>query len=255
MRIENLQAADIVQGHMAEQPKISLEKALDVWFQPVFRLINKNVEFQEALLRWHAAPSTILPDQFLPTFDKMGHSTQLDRHVIRHVAKILTPRPSLSLSVNLTAATLEDESFPDFMVSELNACGVSSNRVILEFDETVVGTNPDKFISMSHRLRELRVRVALDNIGINCHSLHRISECAIDVYKIDAHFTCHIKKHPIHQIFIKAIRDIANLTSGITVATHIEDEETFFILMGLGITCGQGLHLAAPQAQLFSPMQ
>jgi EAL domain-containing protein (putative c-di-GMP-specific phosphodiesterase class I) len=95
-------------------------------------------------------------------------------------------------------------------------------------------------------LKNLGVRVALDDFGIGCSSLKNLLELPIDVLKIDQSFVRSMSENEDALTIVKAIIHLAkNLDLEVT-AEGIETENQSLTLQAVGCERGQGFYLGRP---------
>src|SRR5947207_2112927 len=82
---------------------------------------------------------TIPPGEFLPVFEHYRMMPQLDRWVVRHLARRLAKGSRLPcFTMNVSGQTLEDADFPAFVKEELKAARAPVDALVFEIDEADV---------------------------------------------------------------------------------------------------------------------
>src|SRR5438128_828235 len=111
---------------------------LTLYCQPIRALIGApGYPLAEILLRMRQEEKALLPPgDFLPIFEHFRMMPQLDRWVVRQVARRLARGSKVPrLSINVSSQTLEDATFPEFFAAELKATGVGAGSILFEIDE------------------------------------------------------------------------------------------------------------------------
>ena len=129
-----------------DDPAARLRRALardelQLYCQPILSLRPPgDFTLAETLVRLREEEALMLPPgDFLPAFEHFRMMGELDRWVVRHVARWLAHPPAGApprLSVNVAAQTLEDAAFPGFVAGALRAQRVPPQSLIFEVDES-----------------------------------------------------------------------------------------------------------------------
>ena len=96
------------------------------------------------------------------------------------------------------------------------------------------------------RLRELGVRVAVDDVGSGFASFRHVTRVNPDILKLDRTLVCGIDDDPVRQSLASAIVAFAADVGAVVVSEGIENENELCCLKGLAVGCGQGFYLARP---------
>ena len=96
------------------------------------------------------------------------------------------------------------------------------------------------------RLRDLGVRVAVDDVGSGFASFRHVTRVNPDILKLDRTLVCGIDDDPVRQSLASAIVAFAADVGAVVVSEGIENESELCCLKGLAVGCGQGFYLARP---------
>ncbi len=224
--------------------------SLQLWFQPIVALADKEILFQEVLLRYvdprHNEP--VHPAVFLSAVRRCGQSTKLDRFVIAKAFEALAMNPTLSVSVNISGALFGEENYCEFVESMLLNSGISPERVRFEITENELVPNLQNASGAIKRLQSFGCKFGLDDFGVGFSSLTYLKSLPIDFLKIDGAFTLDLPNHDFNQAVLRAIRTITESLGISTVAEFVETKAEFDLLKVLGIDYGQGHYIAQPRA-------
>ena len=238
-------------GLLADLRMAVAANALDVHYQPKVDVRTGQITGVEALARWHhTSLGPIGPDEFIPLAEQSSLITPLTMLVLRtalHDCETWqrATGASYSVAVNIAPRSLLDNSFVDEVARALAVVAVPASALTLEITETSLMSDPNGSVVALHRLRELGVRVAVDDLGTGYSSLAYLQRLPVDEIKIDRSFLAEFS-HPQARAVVRAIIDLGHGLGRHVVAEGIEDEETFQALRELGCDTAQGFWLARP---------
>lgn len=151
------------------------------------------------------------------------------------------------LSMNVHAVTLEREERLSQWLAEMAAeYAVPLDSLIIEIVEHAPPWNGPCFLDNLDRLRELGVRIALDDVGLGQSNFRMIVDCRPDLLKIDRHFVDGAHADPLRRAVLESISDLACRLGARAVAEGIEDERDLATAIAAGISLLQGYLLCRP---------
>ncbi len=214
--------------------------------QPLLNLEHDEVDRYEVLLRMLGENDELIPPgAFLPAAERYGLIQEVDRHVMKRAIALAADK-GLSLNVNLSAQSLEDQMLPDMIERELEANGAKASQLSFEVTETAAITNIARARQLAERLRELGCGFALDDFGAGFASFYYLKQLPFDTLKIDGAFVRDLPSGKEDQLVVKAVVDVARGLGKKTVAEFVENEETLDLLRLEGVDYAQGFHIARP---------
>ncbi len=222
------------------------EGEIDVFYQPVLSLATGLTFGVEALARWkHPTRGFVEPDEFIPLAEESGTILALGRAVLFEACREAAPWRSgtgegISLTVNLSAAQLAQETFIDDLVDILRATGFSASRLVLEMTETVMFSDTQTTIARLTTLRDLGVRIAVDDFGTGYSSLGYLRRFNVDILKIAREFIAPPESGPDGWAFANAIVALGRSLGLRIIAEGIEDADQLEQLREMGCEFGQG---------------
>src|SRR3954463_13309802 len=109
-----------------------------LYCQPILQFAGEpRYPMAEILVRLREEEKALLPPgEFLPILEHYRMMPLLDRWVVRHAVKALPRSRIPRFSINLSAQTLADPAFPNFVADTLAAGGVAPRSVLFEIDES-----------------------------------------------------------------------------------------------------------------------
>jgi EAL domain-containing protein (putative c-di-GMP-specific phosphodiesterase class I) len=221
-------------------------------YQPVVRLGDRAIVGFEALVRWLHPDGIILPEVFLPQVEAAGLMPQLGQRVIENAAAALRRlelamplRPGLAagdlfMSVNLSAAQLDDPHLLDTIEGALAANRLEPGRLRLEISEALVSTRIDEVARLVGPCAELGVGIAIDQFGTGPSALSALSRLPVGGVKLARCFALDLARHPRGAEVLRAVAKFARQLKMACVAFCIEDYQQAAIARDLGVEFGQG---------------
>jgi diguanylate cyclase (GGDEF)-like protein len=163
---------------------------LSLVYQPVIALPEGRPVGVEALVRWHHPKlGQVSPAEFIPIAEESGLVTRVDRWVLHQachqLSRWIAEGHDPWVSVNISIRELHLPEYVDHVVEVLHAHRVPPQRLVLEVTEHAVALDLDEVVGRLAELREVGVRIALDDFGAGYSSLGQLRRLPVDVLKID----------------------------------------------------------------------
>ena len=237
-----------------------LQKGLDqgqfvVHYQPILDLAAEELQGVEALVRWqHPERGLLPPDDFIPVAEQSGLIVPLGTWVLREACRQMQawrdafPEQRPSLSVNLSPRQLYEPDLVAQVRAVLDETGFDPAALILEITEGALLQGVEETKRKLADLKELGVRLAIDDFGNGSTTLAYLGEFPVDILKIDRSFIRGMSDNPEGRILVQAILDLARALHLDTVAEGIEFQEQRTELLTSGCASGQGFFFAKPVA-------
>lgn len=191
------------------------------------------------------------PGAFIPAAERYGLMAAIDRWMIRRVLHVydraVLAVPRLSVSINLSANSLEDPTLVDFLAAELQRSALPPHRLRFEITETSLINNITHAGRLVEDLRAAGYAIMLDDFGAGVSSFAYLEHFPADYIKIDGGFVRKLKTHSVDRAIVESINDIGHKLGAVTVAEFVEDEETVGLLAEIGVDMAQGYHIARPE--------
>jgi diguanylate cyclase (GGDEF)-like protein len=224
---------------------------LEIYFQPKLALPDRRVVGVECLARWeHPVHGSVSPEDFVAVAEHTGQVARLTETVLREGLRRArqwtdTGRP-LSVAVNLSPRTLVDPTFPGLVAQLLEEYGVAPDRLTLEITEVGMVGDASRPLPTLRRLRDLGVRLAVDDFGIGYSSLAYLRRLPVHEVKVDRTFVQGMATDPGDLAIVRAIVDLARHFGLSVVAEGVESELTLGRLDEIGCDFGQGFLFSRP---------
>jgi diguanylate cyclase (GGDEF)-like protein/PAS domain S-box-containing protein len=217
----------------------------------------------EVLVRMIDASGNVLPPMaFMPAAERYNLLTSVDRWVITTLVKFLAEEVAAGriprdlehveaggfYTVNLSGASMSDNSFPGFLRALLSEHALPRGLLCFEVTETTAIANLNKAAELMHELKALGCTFALDDFGIGMSSFAYLKYLPVNYLKIDGTFVKDMAVDQMDYAIVEAINRIAHILGMRTVAEFVEDEITLGKLQGLGVDFAPGFFIAKPES-------
>lgn len=203
---------------------------LFVVYQPIYHSSTKKIRGYEALLRWqHAELGMVNPMQFIPIAENNGAIIEIGQWVIRHVLHRYmelhghqTVKPVIS--INISVVQMLEPSFVTMVSDIIHETGFDPRYLEMEITESVLISSPEKIIQVIRQLKDMGIRIALDDFGSGYASLSSLQLLKPQVLKIDKSLIDEItSENPISHI-VGSIISLAHQLDINVVAEGVETE-------------------------------
>jgi diguanylate cyclase (GGDEF)-like protein len=223
---------------------------LEVYFQPQVALRDRRLVGVECLARWeHPVHGAVSPPDFVAVAEHTGQLARLTevvlREGLRRAREWTTAGRSLSVAVNLCSRTLAESAFPDQVAALLREYEVAPERLTLEVSESGVMSS-DRPLPVLQRLRDLGVRLSVDDFGTGQSSLANLHELPVQEIKIDRTFVQGMATDAGDLAIVRTVVDMARHFGRAVVAEGVESELTLGLLEEIGCDIGQGFLFSRP---------
>jgi len=226
-----------------------IEKAFEVYYQPLIDVVEKRVTCLEALLRWrHPEKGFISPAQFIPLAEEIGLIVTLGEWVLRQACMEATKWPDdVKVAVNLSPVQFKYSGLPRAVEDALTESGLPARRLELEITESVLLERTETSLAILHELRELGVAISMDDFGTGYSSLSYLRSFRFDKVKIDRAFVGDLTKGYESLKIVRAINDLGRSFGMTTVAEGVETLEQLRCLEKEGCAQVQGYLISPPR--------
>jgi EAL domain-containing protein (putative c-di-GMP-specific phosphodiesterase class I) len=253
---ERAREGAVVRLSMANELRRALDSSLlSVAYQPIVELRTGRMVAVEALARWDSESFGIVsPATFVALAEDMGLIEPLGEWVLRsacdQLARWKRALGSLApsyVSVNLSVRQLND-SFVTVALTAIRDAGLRPRDVCLEVTESIVLEDGERGMSVLRELQALGFRLAMDDFGTGYSSLSSVRSFPGELLKIDRGFVVGTEWQSTGHAILEAVVAMARSVGLATVAEGVETASEAELLCELGVTYGQGYHLAMPMS-------
>jgi predicted signal transduction protein with EAL and GGDEF domain len=233
--------------------EIDLRRALalgefSLVYQPQFNLRLNIVTGFEALLRWQSpVRGAVSPLEFIPVAEETGIITSIGEWVLRTAClEAASWAGAQNVSVNVSAVQFKSRNLVATIVSALGESGLDPHRLELEVTESVMLDATGTALAVLQNLREIGVRVALDDFGIGYSSLGYLRDFPFDRIKIDQSFVRGTANDAVGRAIVRAVASLGQSLGIATVAEGVETEAQMARVVSDGCTDVQGYLISRP---------
>jgi diguanylate cyclase len=224
------------------------EGQLRVAYQPIVALDTGRPVGAEALVRWdHPVRGAIPPMTFIPVAEDAGLigaiGTWVRNQALRQLAEWRadgTVTDDFYLSVNVSPRQLNDSDLPLIVSAELLRHGVPARAVALEMTESVMVDGSSVTARVLFELRELGVRLLVDDFGTGFSALGYLRRFPVTGVKIDRSFVSGLGRSVADEEIVRAVVAMGYALGLSIVAEGVETRMQRDALAAVGVTQGQG---------------
>jgi EAL domain-containing protein (putative c-di-GMP-specific phosphodiesterase class I)/CHASE2 domain-containing sensor protein/GGDEF domain-containing protein len=224
-----------------------------VAYQPKLDLKSGRVTHAEALVRWHHPTDGLIPpDRFIPLAESSGVIKELTEFVMRiaiaDCARLNAMGRPMCVAVNISAADIAAPEFAGQVQALLAESDARPCNLALEVTESAIIRSTATAISVLNELRELGIRLSIDDYGTGQSTLSYLKQLPVHELKIDKSFVMALCANSNDEIMVRSTIQLAHELGLQAVAEGVEDEATLFLLKSLGCDYAQGYFVGEPMA-------
>lgn len=223
---------------------IRTQDFFEAWVHPIVSLVDEQPVGYEFLTRG-TVQAFHLPVDFFRLAVEDGLLTMVDLACIRTCIEASRKvAPSLWCHVNLYPSTLIE--LPTDRLGELFQAPIGRTHLCLELSEQQMLGDPRCMLEHIHRLRELGVHIAIDDVGFGRTSLENLIVLEPAMIKIDRSNVTDVSKLRSKARALERLVTAGHALKTIIVAEGIETAEDLAVLRDLGVHYGQGFLWGKP---------
>jgi diguanylate cyclase (GGDEF)-like protein len=226
---------------------------LVVYAQPIFDLRTHCVAREELLVRMLDADGEVIPpSSFLPTAERFGMISEIDRMVLARAVELAGH--SGPIAVNVSGASLSDPRLIDDVRKAIDQ-GLNPGLLDFEITETAAISNMAQAKEFAEAVTGMGCGLGLDDFGTGFSSFSYLRELPVQHFKIDIEFIRELRTSEVDQRLVHAMAEFARAFGQETVAEGVEDAETLTLVRACGIDYAQGFHIGKPVLVDGSPLR
>ena len=222
------------------------------FYQPKYSLKDKAFTSVEVLARWQSPKYGLVgPGRFIEKAEHAGLLSAIDIRIFELAIKDLSDtlkrgRRVLPVSVNFSLYEFFSKNFLNTIISTLKKYQVPARYLEIEITETTSQVN--KFLSLSviRKLKEIGVRVLMDDFGIGYSQIDTLRQIPFDAIKIDKSFVDKMIDNEKTRAIIKFLIELGHTNGMEVIAEGVETKEQADILRKFKIDTIQGFYYSRP---------
>lgn len=242
--------------HIIDEMDAALaEQQFIVYFQPKYQLKKMAPYGAEALVRWKKPSGEIvLPNEFIPIFERNGFITKLDYYVWEKVCQFIDSElsqgrnPAL-ISVNVSRVNLYNPDFMDSLIDLIHRYHIPPHYLNLELTESVFSEDAELIQRAVNYLHDAGFTILMDDFGSGYSSLNILKDVDLDVLKIDMKFFSKGNTAEKGAKIIEAVIRMAESLDMMVIAEGVEEKHQVDFLNDLGCDYIQGYYFGRPMSQ------
>jgi diguanylate cyclase (GGDEF)-like protein len=225
-------------------------RQLEVRYQPIVSCRDGRVHGVEALARWqHAELGDVSPERFISIAEETGLIREIDRFVlqkaIEEIGPLIAAGLNITLAANISAASIEDPFLVDELGKLFGAAGFDPPKLELEITESVAMRNFENVSRSIIGLRQLGVRLAIDDFGAGYSNLAALARLPFDTIKLDRSLVAGLSSDRGKQTIVRIGLLLASELGFDTVVEGVERMEEFEFVAKYGASYAQGYLFSA----------
>ena len=201
---------------------------LELYYQPQVNTISGRIIGLEALLRWnHHSFGLLSPMIFIPIAEKTGLIVKIGEWALEVACKQIKVWqdlyiPSLSIAVNLSVNQIQSHKIVNQVSRILDETGLNPQNLELEITENILMKDLNYIVDILKKIRNLNVRIAIDDFGTDYSSLSYLKQLPLDRIKIPKCFIDGIGKNIADESIISSIIVLGKKLSLDLIAEGVE---------------------------------
>lgn len=232
------------------------EKRLYLVFQPIATLAaDKAIRRFEVLLRVRGGWTQSLDiGEFFRMAEEVGLSRWVDRWVLQQAIDALVTtqlsEPETHFFVKLSKATLQDQSFREWLEATLNRRQPKPGTLVLEISAADVMLQPARLQVLLEEMRAISVPVAMEHLGVDEDAVRLLQELHPDFVKFQASVTAGLAPNTHALERLRHVLALAQSRGIKTMAAYVEDAAGLAVLWQSRFDLIQGNFLRQPEQEL-----
>jgi diguanylate cyclase (GGDEF)-like protein len=232
-----------------------LRRELSVLYQPIVDIDSGRLMAVEPVLRWNNPElGSMAANEFIPIADEVGLSVELDEWMLRESClqwsrwqqQDAAAAPPL-MSVNASRAQVDSGgALRGSVRSALECARMPAAALQIHIAERDLTADRTRALELIAGLREMGVRVAMNDFGTGTCSLASLRGFAFDSIKVDKSLISNIGRDPLALAVAEAAIHGIEKLGLVSVAEGIDDPQVLVMLQTMGCACGQGSLFARP---------
>ncbi|MCW9000670.1 MAG: EAL domain-containing protein [Kangiellaceae bacterium] len=228
------------------------EEELILHFQPRVALENGQIVACEALVRWQRPEYGLVPaSEFMKVAEETNLICEIGNWVFDKVCFQMRKwrnagYTDLKVSINISAGQLYSNDTFELIQNYIKLYDIPGDHLEIEVNESAIIKDESKAIFQLSRLKQLGIKISLDDFGNNYSSLKLLQALPLDVIKIDRQFINREINSTGGKKLLKSIIEISKCFDIHTVACGIEEQFQVDFFKQVECEFIQGFYFSSP---------
>lgn len=250
---ENMHVTSIGRLQMEEKLRRALgNNEFLLHYQPQLNIERGEIVGMEALIRWDDPKLGLIPPgKFIPLAEDTGLIIPLGKWIAASACKQnkvwqdkgLNP---VVIAINVSRLQFKQRDFVDTISRILYETGLDPNLLEIEITESIIMDDANATFKLLNQIRDMGIRIAIDDFGIGYSSLGYLKSMPIDILKIDQSFVNNVTTDENSRAICSAIISMANSLHIDVIAEGVETIEQLMLLRELNCKKVQGYLISKP---------
>jgi len=224
------------------------DNRIQLAYQPIIEAKSRKTAKYECLLRMVRPDGQLMnAGYFVPAAEQMGIVHLIDRFALESAVGVLERRADLILGVNVSGMAASDPVWLQGFVDYVKEHGQVADRLVVELTETASLSRFEENARFVSQLRQMGVRVAIDDFGAGFTSFRNLQMLHVDVVKIDGSYIKDLSANPENQVFVRTLTGLAKNFKMKVVAEWVGSDQDADLLESFGVDYFQGFHFGEPE--------
>lgn len=195
----------------------------------------------------------LMPAFYGPIAERNGRIMDITKYgfeiLFRDMAcsKLGGPEVSRNFSVGVSVECLSKPSFLIFLKKLIKDFSVNPRRLIIEINASDIELSDGKLKECLQGYRELGIKLAIDNYGVDTASLSKLQDMEFDIIKLDRSFADKICENRKTYEIVKNIIKMAQDLNIAVIAKGVDNAQQKALLMELSCLYMQGRLFGEPE--------
>lgn len=225
---------------------------LKAYYQPCVSISTGELIGAEALLRWrHPERGLVMPADFIPLAEETGMIVPIGEWVLKTAcAQSQAWRRAglgdIRVMVNISGRQFREGTLIEVVASALAESGCGPEDLVLEITETLLAKDISDANLALYELRDMGIKILLDDFGIGFSSLSSLKLFPIDTLKIDKSFIDGCATNPDDAAIVSAVMSMAESLRLNVIAEGVETPEQLAFIRAQKCQAMQGYLFSRP---------
>lgn len=241
------------ENYIKDQMHEALEKKQFVlYLQPKVQISTGRIVGAEALARWlHPEDGLILPNRFVPLFERNGFIIRFDEYIWELTCKMLRHwldkgyRPT-PVSINVSRMHFNDDKFCNKLLRLTDTYNLPRHLLELELTESAFFESEKTLVRVMQDLQGQGFHFSMDDFGTGYSSLSTLRSLPFNIVKLDRAFISDGTDNERSRIVARNTIEMARQLQMKIIAEGVETMEQARFLLSIGCNYAQGYYYARP---------